>query len=547
MSNTNETQTSFDRYKLGLVAKRDPISTMEVVTNGKHTPYWHQRVVNDYIMRAARREITRLIVNMPPRHSKSTLISYMFPLWSLSSYPDENIMLASYEVELASSWGRKVRDTLDLYSEDIFGVRVSDKSSAADRWAIDGHEGGMLCVGVGGPLTGRGTSCLLVDDVLKNSEEARSQVIREKQWDWWLGTTQTRLEPTKDGREPIVIILGTRWHSDDLMGRLIDQDPDEWVVLNLPAIAERDEEWVLSDGTRYTRSTGEALWPERFPLAALDKVRRSTPFWFLAEYQGHPSAEEGEVFKRHGVRYWKPGKATTQDGQVVDGYLLRQANGEYVFTRASNCWHFVTVDLAASEREYADYTVYQAWAVTPQSDMILLEQMRGRIPGPEKLDALKGIMMRHDASFSGIEKAGFQLDFIQNARWAGLNVVELKPKGDKMGRALEASTRWDNGQIYLPNNAHWVSAFIEEVCTFPNAPHDDQVDALSYAAIEVSRRGFSPQHAYGLHECTSCHKMYTLTERTGLDRPCPYCHTKPVIDQAENLVPILVHDEATAN
>lgn len=517
-----------------LRARESVIETMKIVSNGKHYAPWHIRLIDEKLMECAARGIDRLIVTMPPRHGKSFTISHYFPLWYIGTHPDHRVMLASYESELAASWGRKVRDSLTEWGDRLFGITVSEASSAADRWDVADHDGGMVCVGVGGPLTGRGADVLIIDDYIKNAEEARSQLIREKHWDWWSGTAATRLEPGG-----IAIILATRWHQDDLIGRVLENEPGEWEVLALPAIATHDEPPF--------RREGEALWPARYDIPKLERIRKRSPFWFNAEYMCNPSGEEGDIFKRHGIRYWKSGKATDKDGFVIDGYLLQQAtrdesgSRQEIFVKASSCWKFISVDLAASEREYADYTVYQVWAVTPSTDMILLDQVRARIPGPEKLPILHELHKRWETSYIGIEKAAFQLDFIQNARWSGLPVMEMHPKGDKHGRALEAAAKWEGGQIYLPQNAPWVSAFIEEVCTFDNAPHDDQVDTMSYAALEVSKRGFSAAYAYGLHECHKCSKLYTLNERVGLDRPCPNCGTKPILDE-ELHAPIPLRD-----
>lgn len=532
MSNQSVSQLALQSLR----ARKSPVATMDIVSGGKHYAPWHIQLINDKLMECSERKIDRLIVTMPPRHGKSFTISHYFPVWYIGTHPDDRVMLASYEQELAASWGRKVRDTLDEWGDSLFGIKVSGKSSAADRWDVEGHSGGMVCVGVGGPLTGRGADVLIIDDYLKNSEEARSEIIREKHWDWWQGTAQTRLEPGG-----ICIILATRWHLDDLIGRVTEQEPGEWEILSLPAIATHDEAF---------RKEGEALWPKRYDVPALERIRKRSPFWFAAEYQCNPAGEEGDVFKRHGVRYWKPAKAIDKDGHIVDGYSLIQASRDAtgakqeIFHKAASCWKFVSVDLASSEREYADYTVFQAWAVTPTADMILLEQIRKRMPGPEKMSVLKEFVAKHEASYVGIEKAGFQLDFIQNARWAGLPVLEMKPKGDKVGRALEASAKWESGQIYLPQNEYYVSELIEELCTFPNAPHDDQVDTLSYAALEVTKRGFSAMHAYGLYECSKCTKLYTVNERVGLDRPCPQCGTRPDANDENLNAPIpLLHPE----
>lgn len=197
---------------------------------------------------------------MPPRHAKSTLISHWFGVWYLHLFPERRIILTSYAADYAATWGRRVRNSIVEHGE-VLGLSLAGDTTAADAWETE-QRGGMVTAGVGGPITGRGADILIVDDPIKNSEEANSATYRDKVWEWWQSTAVTRLEP---GAAAIVVM--TRWHEDDLAGKLLsDEDSGgEWELLNLPAIAEKDD--VIG------RHEGEALWPERYDLAALDNRR----------------------------------------------------------------------------------------------------------------------------------------------------------------------------------------------------------------------------------------------------------------------------------
>lgn len=233
-----------------------------------------------------------LIIEGPPRHGKSEQISKWTPAWYLGRHPDHHVMLTSYEANIAASWGRKVREIIREHGAEWWGVEISVDRSAASDWNTT-HGGGMLTAGVGGPLTGRGAHLLIVDDYLKNAEKAMSERIRQTQWDWWQSTVLTRLEP--GGK---VIVMATRWHEDDLIGRLLKQAENTGkpiARLSMPAIAE--------DEDSLGREIGAPLWPERWPLEALESTRsRLERFWWLSLYQQkpsrHTSAEWGdEVFE----------------------------------------------------------------------------------------------------------------------------------------------------------------------------------------------------------------------------------------------------------
>ena len=176
------------------------------------------------------------MVTLPPRHGKSQLISQYFPAWYLGTFPDRRTILTSYEAGFAAGWGRRARDVLEEFGPEVFEVSVREDSSAADRWDINGHVGGMITAGVGGAITGRGADLLIIDDPVKNSEDAASKTMRDKAWEWYQSTAYTRLEPGG-----AIILVMTRWNEDDLAGRILKESQtggEKWEVMNLPAIAE---------------------------------------------------------------------------------------------------------------------------------------------------------------------------------------------------------------------------------------------------------------------------------------------------------------------
>ena len=279
----------------------------------------------------------RVIVCMPPRHGKSELVSRYFPAWFIGTFPERRVMLASYEADFAAGWGAKARDLLDR-TGGAFGVRVRGDSSARGRWDVVGHEGGMVSVGVGGAMTGRGADALIIDDLVKNYEEAHSPTQRDRVWDWFRSVAYTRLEPGGS-----IVVIQTRWHEDDLVGRLLENEAERWQVVSLPALAEADDP--------LGRAEGAPLWPSRFDRAALEEKRQTLgSYLWSALYQQRPSPAAGAVFRREWFRTF------TDAG---DAYRL----GEVMWPK-SECRRFCTVDLATSTKTSADYTVIATWALT---------------------------------------------------------------------------------------------------------------------------------------------------------------------------------------
>lgn len=417
----------------------------------------------------------RLIVSKPPRHGKSELVSRAFPAWFVGTFPWKRVILASYEADFAARWGRKARDLLEQHGP-IFGVSVRQDSRAAHEWDVAGDAGGMSTAGVGGPITGKGADVLIVDDPVKNAEEAASPTYREKAWDWWTSTAYTRLEP---GAAAIVVM--TRWHEDDLVGRLLAEQAaggERWDVVELPAIAGEND--------ALGRAPGEALWPERYPLERLLEIQRAVgPYVWSALYQQRPSPPGGLLFKREWFRHYTVEREAT--------YRL----GDYT-CQLANMTRFATVDLAASVRTSADYTAIASWGLCPSGELVLLDLLRARLEGPDIVPAIARAVKLWRLSEVAVEKVAFQLSLIQTARRAGVPVRELERDKDKWARALPASTWYQGGRIWHPAHGAPRAELEEELIQFPNGAHDDQVDTVSDAverAAEILRGKLPPVRA----------------------------------------------------
>lgn len=220
---------------------------------------------------------------MPPRHGKSTLSSNVFPAWFLGRWPDKRVILSSYEADFAATWGRKARGLLEEWGGPIFGVGLNPRSNAADRWDLAGHAGGMTTAGVGGPLTGKGADLFIIDDPVKNSEDAMSATKRAKAWDWYQSTALSRLEPGG-----AMVLIQTRWHVEDLAGLVLREAEDsgeKWEIVCMPAVATGENDPL-------GRSVGEPLWPERWPLRELEQKKKD-PYWWECLYQQNPRPEGG--------------------------------------------------------------------------------------------------------------------------------------------------------------------------------------------------------------------------------------------------------------
>ncbi|MGY5127287.1 terminase large subunit domain-containing protein [Streptomyces nigrescens] len=264
---------------------RSPGALSSVLTGGREMQAPHLDIIDRLYQRIANGERLRVMVTMPPRAGKSRRTSRWGPVWYLRRQPDHRFMLASYAAHLADDHGRWVRNTITEHAPTL-GIDLRYGSQAANRFDIAGHEGGMVTAGVGGALTGRGAHVAAVDDPFKGSEDAGSPTQRDRVWDWWQSVLLTRLEP-----QGSVLLVNTRWDDDDLSGRLLKEEPEDWIVIDLPALA-------LSDDDPLGRAPGEALWPDRFTAEDYARIRKSVGervWWSL--YQQQPRPLEGGVWQ----------------------------------------------------------------------------------------------------------------------------------------------------------------------------------------------------------------------------------------------------------
>lgn len=433
-------------------------------SGGRWFPAPHLVLLNDHLIRVANGEITRLMVFMPPRHGKSEAISKYFAAWYLGTFPDRRVILTSYEADFAAQWGRAARNLLEETGQYLFPepVAIAGDSSSASRWDIAGRRGGMMTAGVGGPITGKGAHLLIIDDPVKNAAEANSKTFRDRAMDWYQSTAYTRLEPGG-----AIILIMTRWHEDDLGGRLeaaMKDGGEPWTVLRLPAVAEEAD--LLG------RSPGDPLCPAWFDGPALERIRATVgPYVWSALYQQSPTSPEGALFKRDWFRYYH------RDG---DAYALHTPDGART-VKAKDLVVFQTCDPAGSTKTSADFFALATWGLTPSRDLLLLDLVRDRLEGPDQPALLRAAYDQWHPVKQGVEAKGLGLTLFQQLKRDGLPVVELKADADKFTRALPMAARYEAGTVFHPIGAPWLPAYEDELIDFPRGTHDDQVDAAANA------------------------------------------------------------------
>jgi hypothetical protein len=429
---------------------------------------WVHKVIAEELMQFSeqvnRRESPRLMITMPPRHGKSMLASQYWPAWHLGNYPNHEFINTSYAQSLQMDFSRKIQELVK--SEDyhhIFGnLGVTKKNEAVERWSLYDYDekrrtgGGILAAGVGGPITGRGAHVFLIDDPVKNRDEAESPVVRETAKSWYSSTAYTRLAPGAG-----IVIIQTRWHDDDLAGHTLAQmreaekemantgewpeDADRWRIIDFPAMATQDEVY---------RKRGDPLHPERYDLKALRKIKRTlAPRDWAALYQQNPQVEEGAYFQKKYFRYYE--KAP----EYLDIYCAG--------------------DLAISKKEHADYTVFYVVGKDDTGQLYILDEYRGRWDAGEIVETIKG-------------QISLTLDgFIQRRKrdegLYDLHVEELPPgKQDKEMRARTIQGLMSLGSVWWPKGALWVDDAINEFLRFPSGVKDDRVDAAAWIGKMVA-------------------------------------------------------------
>lgn len=421
-------------------ARRNLIAFTEYTLPGYQAANHHRRIA-DALEAVERGDIDRLMITMPPRHGKSELASRRFPAWYMGRNPRKNIITASYNIDLAMDFGREVRNIVASPEyQRLFPANLAQDSKAANRWHTESG-GAYVAAGVGTSITGRGANVLLIDDPLKDREEADSELRRQRIWDWYTSTAYTRLAPGG-----AVVLIQTRWHEDDLAGKLLSlqgKGGDRWELLSLPAI---DQE-------------GQALWPEFYDVAALTRIRDVVgPRDWGALYQQQPAPDEGNFFKREWLQFYDDLPANVHWYGASD-YAVTDGGGDF------------TVHLTAAADAKGNVYLADLWRMQTTPDVwveAVLDAMAKREP-----------LVWAEEQGQIIKSVGPFLDRRAAERGIYCAREQFPSASDKATRARSFQARMASGKVFLPRNAPWVAEFISELLTFPAGKNDDQVDAAS--------------------------------------------------------------------
>lgn len=394
-----------------------------------------------------------ITLSIPPRHSKSMTITETAPSFYLGHFPNHRIILAGYGQDFAVKFGKKNKEKVNLYGSQIFGIGLKQGSSSATDWDIEGMEGkkyrgGVISRGILSGVTGEGADFMIIDDPIKTREEADSEVTRSKIWGEWVDSFSTRLHPGA-----IVIIIMTRWHEDDLVGRLLDKEygePLPWKIVNLPLEAEEND--LLG------RDIGEPLWPERYGKTFIED-RKKYPSSFNSLYQGRPTSQEGNLIKRE---WWKK-------------YMTLPVMPRKI----------ISVDATFKDTDKSDFVALQTWGKSGVN-AYLLDRVKKRMDFPATMKAIIEMKNRHpDVSGIFIEDKANGSAIISMLRNKIPGIIAVNPKGGKVARVNAISDYIQAGNVWLPKDEPWIEEFIEEWAAFPKGKNDDEVDGGSQALNQL--------------------------------------------------------------
>ena len=446
-------------------AERARVNFMEFVRrvwpnfiNGAH----HVKMATAF-ERVANGTCKRLIINMPPRHTKSEFASYLLPAWFLGNFPHKKVIQTSHTAELAVGFGRKVRNLVDqdIYKDIFPTVELQSDSKAAGRWNTS-KGGDYFAIGVGGAVTGKGADILIIDDPHSEQEAALAEVnpeIYDKTYEWYTSGPRQRLQPGGS-----IVIVMTRWSKKDLTGQVLkaaaQRSGEEWEIIEFPAILP----------------SGNPLWPEFWSLKELEALRTELPNQkWMAQYMQNPTSDASAIVKREWWQLWE------EDSPPTCEFVLQS-------------W-----DTAFEKHNRADYSACTTWGVFYQPDkvglmqanIILLNAFRKRMEFPElKKQAIEEFREWEPDSII-IEKKASGAPLIYEMRAMGIPVQEFTPsKGnDKISRLNAVSDLFASGRVWVPET-RWAEEVMDEVASFPGGEHDDYVDSVSMALMRFRKGGY---------------------------------------------------------
>lgn len=422
-----------------------------------------------------KRHVRRVMIFAPPQHGKSELVSVRLPAFWLGCCPDEPIILTSYAASLAESKSRQARNLVesDEFGRLFAGLGTPRDSRAMNEWSIAGRRGGLLAAGVGGPITGHGAQLGLIDDPLENWEQAQSQTYRDRVWDWYRSTFRTRI-----WESGAIVLVQTRWHEDDLAGRLLADQGGEWTVLRLPALAETQEErdennkrlgQPTGQPDPLGRAPGEALAPHRFSVEALAAIKRDVgSLVWNAEYQGSPRAPEGNRFKREWfkiidaapelmtrIRYWD--KAATEGGGKFSAGVL--------------------IGRTPERQVLIEHVARGQWSTGHRRSVMLQTAQLDA----ERFGNTAHIYIEQEPGSSGKDSVDDEILLLSE-----YPVHADRPTGDKDTRLEPFVAQAEAGNVRLVRGA-WNAAYIDEMCAIPSGTYRDQADATAGGYNKLAR------------------------------------------------------------
>jgi phage terminase large subunit-like protein len=445
---------------------------------------WHLDAIAEHLQAVIEGQIKRLLVNMPPRHGKSSYISTLIHPWSWLQNPSLRWLCASYALNLATRDNLKCRRIIkSKWWQDRYGhLFTLTKDQDAKMKFENNFSGYRQAVSVGAAgTTGEGGDILVIDDP-HPIEQKRSDIKRETVLDWFLNTWMSRLNDEKTGA---MIVVGQRVHAQDVSGLIIEGAAGgQWTHLNLPAEYEtaNPSRTYFPSGKVWEdprKEEGELLWEEKFPRPVIEQKKRiHGPLGFAAIYQQRPVPAGGNIYKEKDRRFF------TID-QLTQSYLLETPRGR-VTVPIADCWNLGVIDLATSPQDKADYFVFETWAITPFKDGLLLDCIHDHLEFPEQQSTISLAFQRFLHAVVAIEKAGYQLAMIQDCVRKGLPIKPFVPQADKIVRSTTGSIFYSNGKAYHLKDLINLAEIEKELFTFPKAPHDDIADCHAMMPLVVS-------------------------------------------------------------
>jgi predicted phage terminase large subunit-like protein len=422
-------------------------------------PGKHHQIMADAFERVARGELKRLIINMPPRHTKSEFASYLFPAWFLGMFPEKKIIQTAHTAELAVGFGRKVRNLVgSMDYQEIFPTKMSADSKAAGRWNTS-KGGDYFAIGVGGAVTGKGADVLIIDDPHSEQEAMQGNpAVYDRVYEWYSSGPRQRLQPGG-----AIVIVMTRWSKRDLTGQILNaaakKDLENWEVIELPALLP----------------SGKPLWQEFWRQEELEAIKAELPVGkWEAQYQQNPTSEEGAIIKREMWKIWE-GERPPQVDYIIQSW-----------------------DTAFEKSNRADYSACTTWGVfyrdvegSEVANIIVLDAFKERMEFPELKKTAFEFWKEWNPDTLIVEKKAAGAPLIYEMRRMGIPIAEYTPsKGsDKIARVNAVSDLFASGMVWRPET-RWADELVEELASFPNGDHDDLVDSTTQALLRFRQGGF---------------------------------------------------------